>query len=265
MAWVSGPDIIFLPGGDAVDPALADVLALAACEMVERWCGRRIERGHYHEWTDRSSPATLLVENTPVSRVYRAASGTAPALELQNRAGAVSASVSIDDGWMSLSIVGGPHAGDENVRLADYGTMAALLAAIVALGREWTGQVLSEDTPTSLRPAFYGDAIRAVRFDKPGRPVQIGVRADRGIVSIERGNWHRTRNYIEYDAGYEPVPDALVHLTRLLALDLYRAGTRDSGLTGEKLGQYSWTAVADGDGLQTKYARFLKHWTVTRI
>ena len=269
MAWITGAQILALPTPPDVTPAQAQDAAEAACALVDTWCGRAIEGATYREWADAVGPHSLLVAHPPVERLYRACTTTAYGLSLTNAtADANSITASVQDGVMHLSVFGGASASDLDLTLATYGTMALLLAAIVALPQGWAGAVENEGDPQDIKPEFLGNVLDASALYPliPDGDASLDLIDRKGGLLWITDAWASGigENFVRYTGGYATVPPALVNITLQLAADLIRDMGRDSSLAGEHLDKYAWTRAADAD-LRNSYRNRLAPWRLQRI
>ena len=166
MAWITGADVLAAAGCPSATTAVqADAAANAACAMVERWCKRKIEAATYREWKGRAGPRTLLVDNPPIRRLYRASISTQYGLSLSNTsADANGATVTVQDGVLGLTVFGGANDGDESITLSTTATMADLVTAIAALAKGWTASVENEGDPQDIRPDNLGSVLNTTVY-----------------------------------------------------------------------------------------------------
>lgn len=272
MGWITGADVLAAPGAPpGMTAAQAAALADAACDFVEEWCHRKVEMATRHEWVERTGPHTLVIQNPPIQRVYRACSSTEYALKIENTSDANAATVTVGRGVsgeleLHLTISGGPADSADDIVLSGHADMAGLLAAVVALGHDWTGEVQNEGEPGSLRPHTYANALTPVYLEAPAGDMSVDMidRPD-GLLYADSGAWAQRDNYIKYDGGWATVPNGLTEVTKQLAVDLYRQALRDSELKSERLDNYAWTAAADAGGLWVKYRSQLKPWALIKV
>lgn len=273
MSWITGADVLAQPGTPSwVTAAQATAAADGACDLIQTWCNRDIEATDYREWTVPLGPQLLEVQNPPLIHVLRLASDTQWCISLTNTsAGATDAQVSCSGTDLTVSVFGGAFAHSTQFVLATYGTMALLLAAIVALPNNWAGVVLNEDDPRNLRLESLGTALNAtVYLSGPDGAVSVDrITNENGLLyaasSFELASSHKV--FIQYRGGYEAAtfPPGLMGITLRLAVDALRITTMSAMMQSESLGKYSWVrrllpASTDFGNLRALYLKELQPW-----
>ena len=265
MAWITGADILGSPRPPDITLAQANVIAQATCDLVDTWCNRSIEGATYREWDDRIGARTLIVQHPPIRQLYFASVDYMWGLSLTNTAAdANRAVVSVNDGIMHLSVMGGAFAGDSPLTLSTYSTMALLLAAIVGLGTGWSGAVENEGDPQDIRPEHYGSALNVTVY--PAIPADEAeadlIDREAGLLYID-STWAASDNkgFVMYDGGYATVPADLVQITLQLALDTISGMSHDALLQSASLDKYAWTRRTDVTELRAAYKQRLQPWT----
>ncbi len=264
MAWITGAQILGAISAPTITLAQADVIAQSTCDLVETWCNRVFEGATYSEWLDRIGSRTLTVLNPPIRRLVFASVDYQSGLSItSSQADANRAVVSVSDGVMHLSILGGVAAGDNALTLSTYATMALLLAAIIALPGTWTGSVENEGTPENIRPEHYGSALNvAIWVLLPGEEAEADlIDREGGLLYIDSA-WPASDNkgFVMYDGGYVPVPNDLTQITLQLALDTVSSFAHDPLMQSEKLDKYAWTRRLDMVSLRNTYKLRLQPW-----
>jgi len=265
MAWITGAQILGVSNPPDVTPAQANVIAQATCDLVETWCGRTFEGATHAEWVDRIGDRTLSVSHPPVRQLYFASVDNMNGLSLTStQADANRAVVSVNDGIMHLSIMGGVAAGDTPLTLSTYDTMALLLAAVIAVPGSWAGAVINEGDPENIRPEHYGSALNVTVY-----PVLPAGEAEADLIDSTAGllyidsTWAASddKGFVRYDGGYAAVPADLTQITLQLALDTISSLAHDPLLASEKLDKYAWAARANVTSLRQTYKSRLQPWT----
>jgi hypothetical protein len=188
-------------------------------------------------------------------------------LDLTNDSAGMSAySISVADGKLNLTIVGGANAGTSTLTLSTYASMALLAAAIEALGKGWHVVVENEGDPATIRPGFDGASLtttQQLRLFIPGVEYMGYIpRIDQGIIQAV-GVWPSGQGsvYVDYRAGYEAIPDDLSVCCAALAVDILLNSTSNGTVIREKVGnvetQYSDT-TRNGGGLINNYLQILQ-------
>lgn len=269
MAWITGPEILALPNPPAVTPAQAATTAQAVCDLVETWCNRIIQGATYSEWLERIGERTLTVLHPPIERLVFASVDNMQGLSITStQVDANRAVVSVNDGVMHLSIMGGVALGDTPLTLSASATMAALLVNIIAVPGSWAGVVINEGDPVNIRPEHYGSALNMTVYPLlPGAEAEVDL-IDRkaGLLYID-SVWAASDNkgFVMYDGGYAAVPSDLKEITLQLAVDFLSSFAHDAMLQSEKLDKYSWSRRTDITDLREAYKTRLQPWVRMKL
>jgi hypothetical protein len=222
----------------------------AANDAIERYIGMTVAATDHADWVDGNGSQYLTLDNAPLIYVRRVCKGSQVALEISNTSGDFEfATVAVTDDTMTLTVVGGANAGTETLTLSDYDTMALLRTAILALSKGWAVEIEEEEQPKSIRPLAYGPvtsstdsmAIEAA-YDNDSATIED---KEEGTLAGSFAAGHMNI-YVDYRAGYETMPEALVDIANKVTASMLQRAKRDMALSSEKLGDYSWTA-AGGD------------------
>ncbi len=214
-----------------------------ACDAVESYCGRLFAADDYRHWYSASGNC-LLLRQFPLLAVRRVCHGATQLAEISNTStDAIMASGGIANGRLNLTVVGGANASNESVTLHTYSTMAALSAAVAALGRGWVLDVTAEESPRSIKPGVIGSVVDGVSeaIYGPGATVQATIDYEAAAILTTGGD----SVYVEYRAGYEVIPSDLLGVACGMARDWLVSGTAAGAhdLTGEskRLGDFTLT------------------------
>jgi len=214
-----------------------------ACDAVESYCGRLFAADDYREWY-KSGGGCLTLRQFPLLALRRACVGTTTVGTLANSStDAVSASGAVINNMLRLTVVGGANASDSALTLSAYSTMAALSAAVAALGRGWVLDVTAEESPRSIKPGVIGSVVDGVSeaIYGPGATVQATIDYEAAAILTTGGD----SVYVEYRAGYEVIPSDLLGVACGMARDWLVSGTAAGAhdLTGEskRLGDFTLT------------------------
>lgn len=268
----------------------------AASDIMERWCARTFASTAYRQMFNGPGRGKLRVRQFPIVSVARVAIGRAEGLKIKNTStDAKEATVSNDLTNLTLTIVGGANdstASPDTVAISTN-TVTQLVAAIIAVGKNWTAEAVSSTTGnwpgTEL---FKHEAIGCLTsytslFGPDEMEDDIRVDHDSGIIRRAFGrepffSLHRRRHYpthvapavelggdlwppgqlnvfVSYTAGYATVPDDLARLCDELSATILRAGTHDSNLISESVQGYSYTNAGNGwmsEGFQLRLNAF---------
>lgn len=252
----------------------------AASDRIARWCGRTFASATYRQLYNGTDRDVLRLREFPVTAVSRVAVGRVAALQVKNTSSdAKMATVSNDLTNLTLTIGGGTNAGSDTVAISTN-TVTQLVAAIIALGKNWTATVASSTAGNWLgTELFKHEALAclttAVNLYTPAEPEEAyRVDLKAGILRRSFGTdpWFQRRRrvhwpahvaplaaiggdiwpegqlnvYVNYTAGYSTIPLDLEMLCNELAATVLRAGSRDAGLTSESVGSYSYSAHNEG-------------------
>lgn len=214
----------------------------AASLMIEEYTGRSFHAANYKIWLDGMGGKYLLLPEYPVITLRQVSIGEWQLASLVCTAASLSSyAVSVQDGKMNLTIVGGASAGTDTINLASYTSMAALGSAIGSLGKGWALTVLSESDPAALRPMWDNTRTSGSLLYLYGPDNNCaGVYVDGDMLYIG-GEWPNGPStiYVDYRAGYTTIPGDLSMTTAKLAIDLLHAAGSDGRITEEKVVNYS--------------------------
>lgn len=248
MAWITAADIAtFLNNGNpsGEETTRYGQVANTACGQIEGWCDRTFEQTAYHVWLNGSGTTELKLPQFPVINLYFIGNNIEDAFTIGNTSTDATGLFAVcEGGQLVLTVVGGVNAGTETLTLATYGTMALLVAAIVALAKGWTATVRNEGNPQYLKwEAHECDSTESEYFSVATSELS-GVRpdVDAGILYYGSGWAAGYQNYfVHYSAGYATVPADLTEVAKHLAVDLLEMGHAGRYWKGEKSGDDSRT------------------------
>ncbi len=230
----------------------------AAGEMIANYCDHTFEATNYKVWLDGEGGNYLRLPEYPLITLRRITIATEWALTINNTStDATWFGLSVADGSLNLTIVGGTNAGTSTLTLASYSTMALLRTAILALSKGWAVSVESEGDPASIRPGFDGvDSTTGYLYLSTPYDYCTGYTTDVRFGMLHRtGNWPSGAGgvYVDYRAGYETIPADLEMVANQLTCDLLRTGTADTRLTALKVGNVAYTYSQSGASLIENY------------
>lgn len=236
--------------------ALIDSFVIRASDTVERFCGRRFMlQTYYRERYDGDGWNVLYLDQYPVTAVRRLSLATRQAFIVSNGStDAAEATVSVSATALTLTVVGGANAGTSTLALSGYLTLTALANAVNALGKGWTAASVSgsaEFWPASeLIQCGAFDALRQSAYLELPDDSESAFTVDyaTGAVVLTMGVFPKgLRNVVvTYSAGYSTIPPMLEQVCIELAAEMFQEHARDSTLASESLGDYSWSAAAQG-------------------
>lgn len=194
--------------------------------------------------------ARLRLKQWPIVQINDIRVGVSSALTVTNvsaTSGAKHAFVRVDSTKIYLELVGGDNAGTDPLTLADYATVALLVAAIDALGKGWdaTGTdtyPASDILPTDGKLFALDKSVTIRRGSTPLSAYTVDD-ADAGIVYSPGGFPAGVRNLVvSYVAGYSTIPNDLENACILwTAATFNRAKQGGEGFRSETIGGESQT------------------------
>ena len=247
MAWITGSDLATFFGDDpdAVGAALATSeytrRANAACQAIQLYCGRDFDATTYHEWLDGSGTQYLMLPQYPIIHLYLVANDIDDALTIGNTStDATELFCSVQEDTMTLTIKGGVNAGSDTLTLSTYASMALLVAAIVALGKNWTATVRTEEDPQLIVPTAMTVGATETAYFYVGSSDfwgEIDVEKAEGILHYDFGWARGHQNYfVNWQAGYATVPANLTEIALQVAADMWEAAGRGRFIQSERTG-----------------------------
>lgn len=218
---------------DSTDSTRIAQAITAASGLIEAYCGRTFASTAYTEWIKAQGQYLQceeypLADGTPV--VVRA-----PMNAITITLGTATTqynSIIVDDTKLHLTTGGSTT----SLTLASYATMALLVAA---LSSPWSGAVVYEDVPATLKPCAYGVTSGGVTtLECAGELVGYTVDHDSGLIDLgaRSAGWY----YTAYTAGYSTLPAAIKQVAIQLTADLCASGAANPLLAKESLGDYSY-------------------------
>lgn len=247
------------PNEDIENGLLESVVEAASAE-IKRITGRNFISADYIERLWPESQSGILLKEFPLVSIYGIYDGLHDAIKLTNAAAnAVSAQAWVRSNTLSLKIVGGASAGTSTFDLtnASYDTLAELIVGINLLSSGWTA-TLGTDC-TGYEPSVNLVEYSPLTIESGGSYLRIlgdlvdaeySLDYDAGIVYLDMATPVRQSRagdaylWIKYNGGFAAIPDDLKLLTARYALYLYHSANTDPTLTGERIGDYSYTRMA---------------------
>jgi hypothetical protein len=258
MAWITGSDLATFLGDDpdVVGAAAATSeytrRANAACQAIQNYCGRDFDLTTYREWLDGTGERYLNLPQWPIVNLYMVSNDIDDALTVANTStDATELFCAVQEDTMTLTIYGGANAGSDTLTLSTYASMALLVAAIIALGQNWTATVRTEQDPQAITPTAMTVSASETAYFYVGDSDfwgELEVERDEGILYYPMGWAKGHQNYfVHWQAGYATVDANLTEIALQVAADMWDAGGRGRFLQSEKTGDYSTTLrYADG-------------------
>ena len=255
-----------------IDDPANDILLIElinqVSDRIERLCHRKFKTRTYrarHRVVDRRR---IVLRHYPVLMVNRIAWGRTNALSVAyvSDASPIRATVQANDGHVRLTTV--DNAGATTTMDLDAETYPTTesLATAIDLVSGWSASAAVNVPSVELSHASAVDALNCTAWlawpDQSIEPSR--VQFDTGV--IELSNAPSTADvFVEYQAGYETLPDDVELVAHELVAEAFNLGKRDTTTTKEWLGDYSF-ALADAVTIrEAQFARLRPYMTTPVI
>jgi hypothetical protein len=239
----------------ATEDTLIASLVTAVSKAVRAFCRREFDSQEFDELYHGAWTQQLLLRQYPVLSVARVAYGPTAVLQIKNTSGSNQrATVAVTSTGLTLvRVASGTVTTDTSVTFAGNPTLAAVAAAVNALGNGWTATVLSgdySDYPSADLRAVQG-ALNA-RLNGAALHLHVGelseydLDAERGIllrsglaVEFTEGFgdggtpvWFGGANYwrVVYTAGYATVPEDVQEACAEWVSERFKLSLRDPAI-----------------------------------
>ena len=229
------------------DDARLGILIGAASDAIERDCDRLLAARNISEWRDGTGTPDIILPEWPLNSVSRVTIGTLDAITVVNNDPlATEAFARVTNTTLEVIILDGANAGTDSVTLGTK-TIDTVIAEVNALGKGWAGNALSDYggyRASTLRRAgrreCYG-SFCYFQIPDEGEADYI-TEYDTGIIHLTGGLFPRGRQniYIEYNAGYDPIPGTPQRICADLVADAYYAHQSAPNKKKEQLGDYMY-------------------------
>src|SRR5437899_2630134 len=130
----------------AAENTTLDALIAAVSATIGRWCGCTFVSTPYDEVFDGCSDPELMLEHYPILSIDRVAYAPTAVLRVQNTSASVQrATVQVTSTGLTLARVASGVSTTDTATFAANVTLAALAAAVNALGNGWSASLVSGD------------------------------------------------------------------------------------------------------------------------
>ena len=281
----------FLNVTDPDFDTLFERLIDAATARVERVCGRTFGAADHYEWLTSRLDDTVQVRNWPILRVYAVKHGYEDAMTLTYSGDDIEALVEVGtDNLYLRSLAADGTSTETTLAFATYPTVSTLVAAADAVSG-WTAATLQDARATYLHPVagqaakesgsgynvtlsfadqsdnqYRVDAATGIlgwtyadSFDVATRPRPTQFGYGRVHVTYSAPAGYR-RVLVHYRGGFETVPADVTQVALEMIQAAWQLGRRDSSVTSESLGDYSYNLVdriALDDGQREKLRPYM--------
>jgi hypothetical protein len=224
-----------------------------ATAQIETYLGRKIVSRSYTEWNDSFGGRSVPLKNYPITNVIYIGMGEQPAFQLSSSVStdiAVTASVTPVSTVVYRMVAAGTET-TTTTTFAAYPSVSALVAKMASI----TGITctLYTDGPSRWLHQIQGkNLLESIgHFTSPRLTVHdYVIQSEAGIIHSKYGKWlpstgrlpdGRQSLLVEYVGGFTTVPDDLVQACLVVASRLFRNRSKDSSISTESLGDYSYS------------------------
>jgi hypothetical protein len=235
---------------DESSDAVLEALIERATGFLERYCNRKLKtRSYTREVYYGNGGRHLFLDQYPATTISRVSIGRTNGFSIKNTTATNHATIEITSTALKYSADGAAATG---LTLASYATINLLITALNAVPG-WTATLLNSSLGTRkatdllIRPAMYCKSPTVAYCEIPDDELTdyllLSPSEDRNYgVLYNPSGWTRGEEYfVDYTAGYTTVPYALEEACILLVKYRYDQRDTSTGLSGETLGDYSWT------------------------
>jgi hypothetical protein len=247
---------IELPNDDS-ENGLLDAVVESASAEIKRIAGRNFIAADYVERFYPQDQDGLLLREFPLVYIHGIYESLSDGIKLTNTAAnKISAQAWVRSNTLNLRVVGGASAGTNTFDLtnASYDTLSELITGINLISG-WNATLASGRTGyepsvnlVEYSPLAIGSSGASLRILGDLVDTEYDVDYDSGIIRGKFPNVYFPYQPIEclwvkYNAGFATIPDDLKLLAARYALYLYYTSAIDPTMTGERIGDYSYTRM----------------------
>jgi hydrogenase/urease accessory protein HupE len=249
----------------ATDDAILERFIDRASATVERFLGRPIKSRSVVEWHDTYGADRMVLKITPVTAIRFVGVGEDAALTVGSTT-ATDATVSVAVSDTAVTLYRMEANGTETtttLAFASYPTTTDLATAIGATAG-FSASALLDRPSRRLRRLAGRDLINATVNLECADESLLDYMADmdRGIIYGRQLSRYRSV-LVEYTGGHATVPYDIEQATITLASRLYWARQRDSGVSSESLGGYSYSLRGAAE-IDSEMRAMLSAWRTIR-
>lgn len=253
------------------DTVRLEALIEAASARIERYIDRIVKSRALGEWYDYDGSGRLALRQYPVNSVTRVSAGRDLALDVTFGGTCSAATVRVSDSACVLTSIASGTTTTTTLTLtnASYDTLDELVTGINATSG-WTatlrhsdGTNLSADllplgafnAKSPQQASLYLPAAHAAWFDWSAERGELSFEFDSFAESLRDAGIYESpfllrarafRNlFVEYNAGWDTVPYDLQTTCAELCKRIYETARRDSSVSSETIGDYSYTAATN--------------------
>jgi hypothetical protein len=244
-----------IPVADASKDALINQLIPALSAAIATYTDRNFCLTDYRDYVETVYGNILYLPQYPVTKLKRIVLCLVNVIKVKTtRAGCRAASVELFDGEV-ITQQWGDNEAEGNIDLAIQDTFTKLKTALEALaGQAWSAEIVSgyeshlsaDLVEMPGQPALSPDYAELLIPDYDSMFYNYRLNQDNGRVESLRESFPDGRVFAEYTAGFgatpADMPADLVELATKIVATAAREAKHDITLTGERLGDYSWSA-----------------------
>jgi len=229
--------------------AVLTLIASAVNSYIEKDCSRQFSYSRRRRFYEATNYAKLRIKEYPLTRVYRCVTQLTHAISVEGPD--VRSTISVDSTNNTVYLT--PGTGSEieiDISNASYDTLLEL-ATEIATNAGWTTTMVNSDFDSYPAKELilieaqlcYSSSPARLYIPHPRASLAV-IRAVDDLAALERidGAPFDGRVWLDYQAGYETVPDDLKRVALEIGAEWFHRLQRDTSLSSESVEGYSWTA-----------------------
>lgn len=232
-----------------------------ATSLIETYCDRQLKSRTHREFVEPRGGKTVALDNWPIVSVKTIAFGPAIALIITSDTDQTDVLATVENDGSRIRLVKINAAGTEttdDIAFSSFKTTSAIVTEINDNVAGWSASLTANAYSYSLY-RFGGRGVLNARciLEYPKDNIsEYRMEVDRGLIHMRADAWPSMNNhdrdnnrfpygffpvFVEYEAGYETVPDDLKRACIEIAAQMYQDRLNDRSVTSENLGDYSYT------------------------
>lgn len=247
---------IAVPSGytysDTEDDTITTLIA-GYSQSFQKWCARIFVQQEYDELYSGNNHSDLFLNTMPLVSVQRAASEPLDVVKITNTSWPTNSRATVqvtDSGLKLVRVASGTTSVDETVTWASNATLAAVVAAVNALGSGWSAEVLDSNYSTWEAADLWPIQGAISAANSKAMYLRIWVEgecdwiAETKIGCLRRtdGSWPLGANNIRvtYTAGFDPIPEDVQEACAIMVAAGFKQTQRDPMSTTGKTADYMY-------------------------
>lgn len=219
---------------------------------INEYCNRVFDLTTYYEWYKVSNKGMVIAKQWPIkadASVLVMEPAAALAITYSGIKGAVISTGKI------LTLLNGSTV--TTLLYSDYVSIDALITAInLVSGFNAVKQSTAGFYPQLAECSYSVISGSIVTLENPATVIDCSVDTDSGIIS---GIYCNSSVFVQYTAGYDPLPESLEIIATQMAAALLKTKPESLAMKSETFGDYSYI-VADHKDIIQPYERILRGW-----